>query len=157
MKKTLTVNLAGEVFHIDDDAYPVLERYIDALKSYYGTASLPEKETRLADFFRNYLGNRTVITYSDVEAACNADNCPGFNPRNPFAYQQNKKQYSYGSRKLFRDEQNKKIAGVCAGMGEYFEIDPMLIRLAFLIAFFGYGFGGLLYIILWIVTPVKEG
>lgn len=157
MKKTLTVNLAGEVFHIDDDAYPVLERYIDALKSYYGVASLPEKEAKLAEFFRNHLGSRTVITYHDVEDACNAEGCPpGFNPRNPFAYQRQSESSYVGARKLYRNEQNKKIAGVCAGIGEYFDVDPLIIRLAFLVAFFGYGFGVLLYVILWIVTPVKQ-
>jgi len=157
MKKTLTVNLAGTVFHIDDDAYPVLERYIDALKSYYGLASLAEKEAGLAVFFQSHLGTRSVVSYHDVEEACNALGCPpGFNPRNPFAYQRQNDSGFLGRQKLYRNESNKKLAGVCSGLGEYFDVDPLIIRLAFLVAFFGYGFGGLLYIVLWIATPSKE-
>ncbi len=140
MKKTLTVNLAGEVFHIDDDAYPVLERYIEALKSYHGMALLHDKEYKLASFFKSHLNGRSVITYADVEAACNAEGCPpGFNPRNPFAYQRGNSNGYNSSRRLYRDEQRKKIAGVCAGLGEYFDLDPMIIRLGFLIAFLAMG------------------
>lgn len=45
------------------------------------------------------------------------------------------------------------IGGVCAGLGQYFSVDPVLVRVIFLIALLGFGFGVLPYIILWIVMP----
>ena len=57
---------------------------------------------------------------------------------------------------LYCSEKNKKIAGVCGGLGEYFEIDPTLIRLVFALLFFGYGTGVMLYILLWIILPEES-
>ena len=56
---------------------------------------------------------------------------------------------------LYRNKDEYKIAGVCSGMGEYFDIDPVIIRLLFLIAFF-LGAGLIVYIIVWIIIPVKD-
>ena len=58
-------------------------------------------------------------------------------------------------KKLYRDKKEYKIAGVCSGIGNYFEIDPVIIRLIFLFTFF-IGAGPLIYIIGWIVIPVKN-
>jgi phage shock protein PspC (stress-responsive transcriptional regulator) len=52
---------------------------------------------------------------------------------------------------------NKKIAGVCAGLGEYFEIDPVFFRLFFLVSLFFGGLGALIYVLLWIMAPEKAG
>jgi phage shock protein C len=57
------------------------------------------------------------------------------------------------SKQLVRRESNKVIAGVCAGLGEYFGVDPVLVRLGFVIAVLVFGFGVLPYIILWILMP----
>ncbi|HET7764662.1 MAG TPA: PspC domain-containing protein [Burkholderiales bacterium] len=51
----------------------------------------------------------------------------------------------------------KKIAGVCAGLGEYFEIDPVFFRLFFLLSLFFGGLGALIYVLLWIMAPEKAG
>ncbi|MDR2980576.1 MAG: PspC domain-containing protein [Bacteroidales bacterium] len=56
-------------------------------------------------------------------------------------------------KKLYRSLNDKKIAGVCGGLGEYFNIDPTLIRVIFLALFLGAGIGLLLYLILWLVVP----
>jgi phage shock protein C len=63
--------------------------------------------------------------------------------------------FSHGSapKKLMRSSTDKKIAGVCAGLADYFDLDPTLIRLVWVLAFFFGGFGGLAYIIMWIVLP----
>jgi len=55
--------------------------------------------------------------------------------------------------KLYLSETNRKIAGVCGGIGEYFGIDPTLLRLAWVIMMFVFGTGLLAYIIAWIVIP----
>lgn len=59
------------------------------------------------------------------------------------------------SRKFYRSSTDKKLGGVCGGLAEYFDIDPLLVRIAFLVLLFGFGTGLLAYIILWILAPKK--
>jgi phage shock protein C len=59
---------------------------------------------------------------------------------------------SVAPRQLTRSETDRRIAGVCGGLAEYFDVDPVLVRVAFVVAAF-MGFGVLLYIVLWIVAP----
>jgi phage shock protein C len=59
-------------------------------------------------------------------------------------------------KKLYRDEYRKKIAGVCAGLADYFNIDVAIVRLVFVLALIFHGGGGLIYIILWIVLPKRN-
>lgn len=58
------------------------------------------------------------------------------------------------NKRLRKSRYDKKIAGVCGGLAEYFEIDPTLVRILFFAGFiFGLGSPGLIYIILWAVLP----
>lgn len=59
------------------------------------------------------------------------------------------------NRKFYRSSTDQIIGGVCGGLAEYFDIDPLLFRIAFLVLFFGFGTGLLAYIILWILAPKK--
>jgi phage shock protein PspC (stress-responsive transcriptional regulator) len=66
-----------------------------------------------------------------------------------------KKQKTY--KKLYLSKKDKMIAGVCGGLGEYFNIDPVLIRLAFVIfAIISFGFGVLIYLLAWIIIPERH-
>ncbi|MBN1966040.1 MAG: PspC domain-containing protein [Anaerolineae bacterium] len=56
-------------------------------------------------------------------------------------------------KRLYRSRSNRMISGVCGGLGDYLSIDPTLIRLFFVLMFFGVGTGPLLYFIMWIVVP----
>ena len=58
-------------------------------------------------------------------------------------------------KRLYRDKTDYKIAGICSGLGEYLNIDPVIIRLVFLFGLF-LGGGILVYIIAWFVIPIKE-
>ena len=58
-------------------------------------------------------------------------------------------------KKLYRDKIDYKIAGICSGLGDYLNIDPVIIRLVFLFGLF-LGGGLLVYIIAWVVVPIKE-
>ena len=58
-------------------------------------------------------------------------------------------------KKLYRNNTDYKIAGICSGIADYFEIDPVIIRLLFLLGFF-LGGGLIVYIIGWIVIPIKD-
>ncbi len=57
------------------------------------------------------------------------------------------------AKKLYRSTKDKKIAGVCAGLADYFDIDPTIVRLIALALLLGAGTGGLAYIIGWIIIP----
>jgi len=61
------------------------------------------------------------------------------------------------SKRLFRSSRDRWIGGVCAGLAHYFDLDPTVVRLVFLLAFFVAGVGFLPYLILWIVMPVTDG
>ncbi|HEY3344418.1 MAG TPA: PspC domain-containing protein [Anaerolineaceae bacterium] len=58
------------------------------------------------------------------------------------------------TRKLYRSQTGKMIGGVCAGLAEYFDLDPTLVRLVFVLLLFTPLHGLLLYLILWLITPV---
>jgi phage shock protein PspC (stress-responsive transcriptional regulator) len=60
-------------------------------------------------------------------------------------------------KKLHRLTGQKKLAGVCAGLGEYFEVDPLFFRLFFLVSLFFGGIGALIYVLLWVMAPEKAG
>ncbi len=59
------------------------------------------------------------------------------------------------AKKLYRSKEDRKIAGVCGGLGEYFDIDPTIVRLIWLAMLFAVGSGVLAYIIGWIIVPEK--
>jgi len=59
-------------------------------------------------------------------------------------------------KRLYRVTQGKKIAGVCAGLGEYFNVDPTLVRIIFLVGIFLWGFTIVLYFICWFAMPTQE-
>ena len=58
-------------------------------------------------------------------------------------------------KKLYRNKEDYKIAGICSGLSDYFEIDPVIIRLLFLLGLF-LGGGLLVYIIGWFIIPIKD-
>ncbi len=164
MKKTLTVNISGIVFHIDEDAYDKLERYLNRIRRHFSSEDGREEilsgiEGRIAEMFQERIkDHKQVITLEDVNAMIRQLGEPeeisgGADARGEADTESD---YTYtssrGSKRLFRDPDNKYIGGVCGGMGSFFQIDPTWIRLLFILAIFA-GFGILLYIILWIVIP----
>jgi phage shock protein C len=58
-------------------------------------------------------------------------------------------------KKLYRSTTDRKIAGVCGGLGEYFDIDPVIVRVIFAVLLFA-GLGVVAYLIIWIIVPKKE-
>lgn len=58
-------------------------------------------------------------------------------------------------KKLYRNSQDKKIAGVCSGLAEYFNVDTTVVRILFLTALVVFSFGFWLYVIIWLLTPEK--
>ena len=157
MKKTMTINIAGMVYHIDDDAYERLNQYLSKVRlelqsTESGNEIYQDIETRIGELFTERLkNNRQVITLQDVEEIIAIMGKPADISGNT-----DEKEYSsYNEkyRRMYRDPDNRIIGGVCSGLAAYWRLDPTIVRLVFVIlAIFGMA-GVLIYLILWIILP----
>jgi phage shock protein PspC (stress-responsive transcriptional regulator) len=157
MKKTMTVNLGGMVYHIDDDAYDRLKKYLDKVKqelrSIEGGEEIYEDiETRIAELFSERLKNNgQAITIKEVEEVIAILGNPEDISGNPAGEENKSRSRNY--KRMYRDPDNRIIGGVCSGLASYWRIDPTIVRIIFVIlAVFGMA-GVLIYLILWIVLP----
>lgn len=168
MNKTVTINISGIVFNIEEDAYETLKGYLGKIKRHFQHEEGCEEivadiEARLAEILKAKIhAGKEVLLMADISEAIAIMGQPeDFAETN--ASEQSTKQeggshtqqtyYGNRRRRVFRDPDNNILGGVCAGIGNYFDIDPLWIRLALVIMFFGFGSGFLLYIILWIIIP----
>ena len=162
MKKTVSVNISGINFHIDDDAYDLLNRYLKRVCSKFsdqhgGDEIITGIEGRIAEIFQDRQRSPgQVINIEDVREAITQLGEPAQmsddDQENAYA-QDNPASDERGSRRLFRDPDNKYIGGVCSGLAAYFDIDPTIVRLLFVILIIAAGSTLWAYIILWIVIP----
>lgn len=161
MNKTVNINIGGLFFHIDEDAYQKLSKYFDAIKRSLSNSSGKEEimkdiEMRVAELFtERQKSDKHVINNNDVDEVVTIMGQPedyriddDAEEAKPFNY------VSTGRKKLYRDKERGSIAGVCTGLGHYFGVDSAWIKIAFLAtAFAGFGFGIVVYLILWIALP----
>ena len=158
MKITLSVNLGGYSFHIDEDAYAELKRYLKNLEFHFaGEESsaeiLSDIETRMAELFRAKItGYKQVITMDDVKEVIkilgtpeDIDNNESGSVRDRFT--------TPGYHRIYRDPDHRIIGGVCSGIAAHWAIDPLVVRIIFAALIFAGGLGALVYIILWIALP----
>jgi len=160
MNKTIIININGIVFHIEEDAYEILKNYMTDVKRHFMNSAdsleiTTDIENRIAEMFSEILEreNKQVIVEQDVNAVIeqmgsvadfeSADDTGKSSPYN----------YSTEGRRLFRDPDDHLVAGVCAGIANYFDVDAVWVRLAFALFLPVGGTGLLLYVILWIVVP----
>ena len=165
MNKVVNINLNGIIICIDEVAYEQLKQYIDALHKHFsgteGSAEIiSDIETRIAELLQLKLtDNYTVILPKDVADVIAVMGNPwqmeGEEEQQSSSQSstQNNTQNNAGPKKLKRDPHNKVISGVCGGLGNFLNIDPIIARAGFLISFFVFGSGLLLYLILWIIMP----
>ena len=165
MKKTISIHLGKQQFVIEEDAYQRLNNYLRTLESSFnnedGTIEIMEDiEMRCAELLSQQTANgQQVVTLKEVDKAIeslghpeeindatsdenttkSANNLPPNEPTNQ-------------PKRLFRDVENGSIAGVCTGLANYLAIDPVIVKIIFILLLF-LGFGGLTYIVLWIVVP----
>jgi phage shock protein PspC (stress-responsive transcriptional regulator) len=165
MNKTVNINLAGIFFHIDEDAYLKLQRYLEAIKRSFTDSQgrseiIADIEARIAELFTERVQNdKQVIRIKEVDEVISVMGQPEDylvddeifedDPKTSYS----KKSSSSSSRKLFRDTDNSYVGGVSSGLAHYFGIDTIWIRLAWVLLIFGAGTGILLYILLWILVP----
>ncbi len=158
MKKTITINLGGMVFHIDEDAYRELERYLKSLEDFYAndpasSEILEDIEARMAELFRERMSSGgEVITREKAGEVIGILGYPeDFLEEDPSAVYERVRHSRY--RRIYRDPDNRVLGGVCGGLGAYFNVDPVIFRILFVVTVFLGGAGILLYLILWIVIP----
>ena len=167
MNKTVNINLAGTFFHIDEDAYQKLQRYLEAIKRSFTDSQgrneiIADIETRIAELFNERVENdKQVVSIKEVDEVITIMGQPEDYIVDEEIFEDEPKQ-SYKSsrtdttRKLYRDTENAYIGGVSSGLSHYFGIEPLWIRLIWVLLFFGAGTGILVYILLWILMPAAE-
>lgn len=162
MNKTVNINLGGMFFHIDEDAYLKLTRYFDAIKRSLNNSSgqdeiIKDIEMRVSELLtEKQKSEKHVVGLKDVDEVIAVMGQPEDyrieDEENP-----NQSFNNYGARKhkkLYRDKEKGMIGGVATGLGHYFGIDAVWVKIIFLIfVFAGFGTGILAYFVLWIVTP----
>lgn len=162
MNKTVNINLGGMFFHIDEEAYQKLSRYFEAIKRSLTNSNgqdeiIKDIEMRIAELFaEKHSAGKQVISLRELDEVIavmgqpedyRLDNEENEGPKTSFT-SQNKP-----IKKLYRDKDNAVIGGVLAGLGHYFGVDKVWIRILFLILLLSYAVGLIPYIILWIVMP----
>ncbi len=164
MNKTVTINISGIIFHIEEDAYEALSKYLSTIKSYFsntdgGNEIMSDIEARIAEMLQNKTNTvKQVVLMSDVEEVMNSMGKPEeFANDNESSHEKQfettTNQNNSGIKRLFRDGDSKVLGGVCSGIGHYFGFDPVWLRIALLLLFFFAGTGFLIYLILWIAVP----
>jgi phage shock protein PspC (stress-responsive transcriptional regulator) len=163
MNKTVNINLGGMFFHIDEDAYQKLTRYFDAIKRSLSKSSGQEEiikdiEMRVSELLtEKQKTEKHVVTIREVDEVITVMGQPEdyiIEEDGPTTTSNNDFSAPRTTKKLYRDKENGMIGGVATGLGHYFGIDAVWLKIMFLIfVFAGFGTGILAYIILWIVTP----
>ena len=160
MKKTYNINLGGIVFHIDEDAYELLDKYLANLRIHFskeegGEEIVHDMELRISELFSERMNDRKeVITLADVEEIIGRMGKPedlsdGEEPKTS----EEESGQERGTKRLFRDPDNKVIGGVCSGIAAYMDWDVTIVRLVFLIlGCFVHGFI-IAYIAAWFIIP----
>ena len=162
MNKTVSISLAGFSFIIEEQAYEKLNKYLQALRNSLEKDEADEVmydiEIRIAEIFRENLDKREVVNSDDVEKVIAQLGTPeaieGQNEENTGQETSQEKT----KKELFRDMKRGKIAGVCAGLAQYFGMDISLMRIIWILVFiFTVGFVSVVaYVILWVVVPEAE-
>ncbi len=163
MRKTVNINLNGRVFYIDDDAYARLKDYLDKLERYFRNQEeskeiISDIESRIAELFVEKLNHASgVVTINMVDEVIRTMGQPedfegDFSAEEPEYVDY--EEFKGKKKRLFRDVDNKVIAGVCSGLAAYLNTDPVFIRVIFaILPFVSVGVIFPIYIILWLVIP----
>jgi phage shock protein PspC (stress-responsive transcriptional regulator) len=166
MKKAIKINISGFIFHIDEDAYEKLQKYLDAIARHFGDKEgskeiINDIEARIAELFQAKASpQKEVINLTDVEEVIAVMGDPedfgdveDDEKEEPKMAEKEEKFNRRSNRRLYRDPEGAVLGGVCTGLSAYFNVDVVWIRIAMLLLLFFTGIGFILYLILWIATP----
>jgi phage shock protein PspC (stress-responsive transcriptional regulator) len=171
MKKVININFQGAVVPIEETSYELLKQYIESLRQYFINEDgrdeiINDIESRISELFQERLKKgSTCITDDDVNAIIkNMGRPQDLEDAEGGEQQQGTKEKTIGEKessfqgswswkgpgkRLYRDENHKILGGVCSGIAAYFGIDPVIVRVLFIVS----GIGFFLYILLWIFVP----
>jgi phage shock protein PspC (stress-responsive transcriptional regulator) len=165
MKKTLTVNLNNIVFHIDDDAYEMLQQYLHEIANHFESDEekkeiMADIEARIAELFTEKLQKtKNVVNLIDVEEIIEIMGKPSQYTGDEEEDEEQKKsskaeKKQNKSRRFYRDPENSILGGIAGGLSAYFNIDVTWIRILLVaLVFLGVGFIIPVYIVVWFVAP----
>ena len=161
MNKTVNINLANVLFHIDENAYSKMRRYLESVKRSFANTPgsdeiLADIEARIAELFHEKLADeRQVITEKEVDEVISIMGQPEdyMVDEDIFEDEPRPRTETRKSKKLYRDIETKYIGGVCSGLEHYLGFDALWIRIIFLLLGVFTGFGFIAYILLWILVP----
>ncbi len=174
MQRIIQINIAGRVISMEEDAYQHLKNYMASLERQFLNEPGKDEiildiEYRIAELFFSRLdAGAPAIDKADVQkvidtlgnaADLNEDNNQQQAPKQsylPVHYMPQDNYHHSSSRRLFRNPKDKIIGGVCSGVANYFDIDPVIVRLIFAVLFLTMGIGLLAYILAWIIIPVAK-
>lgn len=176
MKKTLTINLSGVVYHIDEDAYSLLDKYLKDIKSHLQQSDEAQEvmgdiENRISELFSEKIAQGfQVITIQDVETVINrmgspesyrdaaeGETDPKTDSKTKQKQSREKKSREESGQKtkkrIYRNPDDKMLGGVASGIAAYIDSDPVWVRLAFVFLTLFWGVTIPLYLLCWIVIP----
>jgi len=185
MKKNISINISGIIFHIEEDGYDRLKEYLDSINKYFSTFDdsseiIADIESRIAEIFLEKLEeDKQVITNDDVVAlaatmgsiqdfqAAEEDSDKEYTEKETSNDQSTQGEFADNqtppSKKLYRDNKRKLVGGVASGIANYFSIDPVWIRLGFILSLFGAfitlsltSIAIITYVIMWIAVPGSD-
>jgi len=178
MKKNISINISGIIFHIEEDGYETLRNYLDSINRYFSTYEdsneiVSDIENRIAEIFLSKLTDgKQIINVEDVDGLVSTmGSIQDFEAiEEPPAQKPREKQQATSAtgeepKKLYRDNKRKVVGGVASGLANYFGIDPLWIRLILVVGVLGLdiflwgaasGFFLIGYIIFWIVVPGSD-
>jgi phage shock protein PspC (stress-responsive transcriptional regulator) len=182
MKKTISINLQGVIFHVEEDGYQLLHTYLGSVKRYFAAYEgheeiMADLEGRMAEIFLSKLSTvKQVITLEEVQALIQrmgnvqdfAEVADETEPHTTSHTLNNPTMETFNTadaapKRLYKAVHGKKIAGVAAGIAHYLKTDPLWVRLAFILLVFGtpvFDFGAfasisiITYIVLALILPV---
>ncbi len=178
MKKVININFQGRVVPIEESAYDILKQYVESLRRFFANEEgrdeiINDIEDRIAELFTEMLKKgstcisdedvNTIITSMgrpeefEAEEASVKSQLSGDSSKTADAGAGYHSSTETPRGRLYRDEADKMLGGVCGGIANYLRIDSSLVRILFaIITFGGFGAGFLLYILLWIILPSRS-
>jgi phage shock protein PspC (stress-responsive transcriptional regulator) len=162
MNKTININLGGVFFHIDEIAYRKLKMYLEAIRRSLSDDPkgrdeiITDIEARIGELLSEKVKDvRQVINEADIDEVVEVMGKPEdyMVDDEVFSDDDYRSQERRKTKKLYRDGDDKFLGGVSSGMAHYLNVDVIWIRIAWLVAAFGFGFGFIAYIIMWILLP----
>jgi phage shock protein PspC (stress-responsive transcriptional regulator) len=175
MKQVININFQGRVVPIEVTAFETLKAYIESLSRYFAQEDgkdeiINDIESRIGELFQERLkAGTTCITDEDVSAIIRSMGRPedfetsdagsasfekaGFENQGTGSSTAQNIGSNNGPKRLFRNENDKVLGGVCSGLANYFGIDVVIVRIIFVVLAISFGFGLISYLILWVAVP----